>query len=802
LGGIYYTAKETNETFFRKMRKIIRLPLIYFLLLFVKNVSAVEYRDTTGLSYELEEVIVAGAYSKEAASLPQRPVAGTLVSALDLEKQDINSLKELSAFAPNFYIPDYGSKMTSSIYIRGIGSRIDQPAVGLYIDGIPVLNKNLFDFDFYDIRFIEILRGPQGTLYGRNTIAGIVNIKTVSPELNRKYTNLYASYGNYNDLKLQAAHYNHIGKVAFSVNGYYKQNDGFFTNQYTGKKVDNSQSAGGRAAVKWEEGAFSLYNVLNYDYLKQGGYPYAQLDTAGKTLPVNYNDYCGYRRNIISDGLLLKWQLPNIEISSATGYQYLNDQMDMDQDFTEKSVFIMTQKQQEHAFTEEILVKPIPSGKNYKWLFGLSGFYKSLRVQAPVTFKEDGIAGLIEGNVNKIFQTSEKLQSMDMNLDILDNSFLIVNDFNYPSLGAAFFHQSTYENLFIRGLSLTGGLRFDYENARLDYESSSNITHRFSMTIPPSGFPLSLKREVETFLKGAESNNFYQILPKIALKYDIDLHNNVYISVTKGYKTGGFNTQMFADVLQKAMQDDMKEDLYNQIPDFVSIKGDLAEILLPQNELNIKDVIAYAPEYSWNYEIGGHFSFLQKKLYADVALFYIDCRDQQLTVFSTYGMGRMMRNAGRTESFGIESSVRARTIENLWLNGAYGYTHAVFKEYNDGENDYAGNFVPFAPQNTFSIGGDYTLPVRHRLLDRITLQAQYSGVGRIYWTEKNDVYQDFYGTLNGSLSFQKRQFKLEVWAKNMLNTAYNTFYFESMGNRFLQKVKPFQIGVGLKILFE
>jgi len=588
------------------------------------------------------------------------------------------------------------------------------------------------------------------------------------------------------------------------LNGYYKQHDGFFTNQYTGKKVDNSQSAGGRAAAKWEKGAFSLYYVLGYDYLKQGGYPYARLDSVtGKTLPINYNDYCGYRRNIVTNGLLLKWQLPNIEISSATGYQYLNDQMDMDQDFTEKSIFTLTQKQQEHAFTGEILIKPIQSNKNYKWLSGLSGFYKNLRVQAPVTFKEDGISGLIEEKVNTVFLSKEKLIPMNMNLDIIDNSFLIASDFDYPTYGAAIFHQSVYDNLFIPGLSIVGGIRLDYEKAKLRYDSNTRFNYLFHMMIPSPPVPITINREEETVLTGSEENDFYQIIPKVALKYNLNKDNNIYVSFTKGYKAGGFNTQMFADVSQKEMQDDIKGYLYNQIPDFVLERNpDLAEILLPQNKLNIKDVISYAPEYSWNYEIGGHFSLLQKRLYADVALFYIDCRDQQITVFSTYGMGRMMKNAGQTESYGIESSVRARAVENLWLNGAYGYTHATFKKYNDGENDYAGNFVPFAPQNTFSIGGDYTWPVRRRLLDRIMLQAQYSGAGRIYWTEKNNVYQDFYGTLNGSLAFQKRYVKLEVWAKNILNTSYDTFYFESMGNRFLQKGKPFQIGVGMKILFE
>ena len=90
-------------------------------------------------------------------------------------------MKGVSEIAPNFFMPDYGSRMTSSIYVRGIGARIDQSAVGLNIDNIPYLNKNGFDFDMLDVERIEVLRGPQSTLYGRNTIAGLINVYTLSP---------------------------------------------------------------------------------------------------------------------------------------------------------------------------------------------------------------------------------------------------------------------------------------------------------------------------------------------------------------------------------------------------------------------------------------------------------------------------------------------------------------------------------------------------------------------------------------------------------------------------------------------
>ena len=99
--------------------------------------------------------------------------------------------------------------------------------------------------------------------------------------------------------------------------------------------------------------------------------------------------------------------------------------------------------------------------------------------------------------------------------------------------------------------------------------------------------------------------------------------------------------------------------------------------------------MSYEPEYSWNYELGGHFSCMEGAVRGDFALFYIDCRDQQLTVFPEgTTTGRMMTNAGRTRSFGGELSLQVSPWQNLDINAAYGYTNAKFVRYNDGKTDY------------------------------------------------------------------------------------------------------------------
>ena len=115
--------------------------------------------------------------------------------------------------------------------------------MALYVDNIPYFDKSTFDFDFYDIRQIEILRGPQGTLYGRNALGGIVNIYTLSP-FDYEGTMFSATGGNYGLAKVQAAYYDKINQnIGWSASGYYNHVDGFFTNLYNHKKADDKTSA-------------------------------------------------------------------------------------------------------------------------------------------------------------------------------------------------------------------------------------------------------------------------------------------------------------------------------------------------------------------------------------------------------------------------------------------------------------------------------------------------------------------------------------------------------------------------------
>ena len=128
----------------------------------------------------LDEVEVVSTI-KETGTMQQQPSSVTIVGQKDLETLHVTSLKGVSNLVPNFFMPDYGSRLTSAIYIRGVGARMNTPAVGLYVDDIPYIDKSAFDFDFCDVERVDVLRGPQSTLYGRNTMGGLVKVYTRNP---------------------------------------------------------------------------------------------------------------------------------------------------------------------------------------------------------------------------------------------------------------------------------------------------------------------------------------------------------------------------------------------------------------------------------------------------------------------------------------------------------------------------------------------------------------------------------------------------------------------------------------------
>ena len=157
---------------------------------------------------QMDEVVVV-ATPKENRALRELPIASSRLTQSAMRAKQVTGIKSLTSLVPNLFIPDYGSRLTTAVYIRGIGSRINTPAVGLYVDNIPYIDKSAFDFNYADIEQIEVLRGPQSLLYGRNTMGGLIKVQTKSP-FTYQGTDIRLGAATYGDYNASLTHYHRI----------------------------------------------------------------------------------------------------------------------------------------------------------------------------------------------------------------------------------------------------------------------------------------------------------------------------------------------------------------------------------------------------------------------------------------------------------------------------------------------------------------------------------------------------------------------------------------------------------------
>ncbi len=750
-----------------------------------------EVSDTTRV-VNIDEIVVI-ASPKENYMARQTPASISIINKRALKENHVDDLKGLSNIVPNFFMPDYGSRLTSAIYIRGIGSRINTPAVGLYVDNVPYVDKSAFDFNFYDIERVDVLRGPQGTLYGRNTMGGLIRVHTRSP-FDYQGTDLRLSAGSYNNYSASVTHYHRISeRFAFSAGGFYRYGGGYFENTALHHKADRLSNGGGRVrAIVRPNERLDIDMAVTYDHNNQGGYAYAPYDkVTGQVGQVATNEDGHYDRDMVNASVKVSRTTDRVMLSSVTGYQYLKDRMFLDQDFTTRDIYTLEQRQRMHNVSEELVARSNHDGR-YQWTTGAFFFHQSLNTNAPVTFKRGGL-DMIEQTI------ADAMSGAPVSVKLLGDVMPITGSYDTPVTGAAVYHQSTIDGMLTDGLSLTLGLRLDYERMSITHSTHTSATAQAYMMGQAMGAPIGMPVDID----GSEDDDYLKLLPKVTVKYAFK-SGSAYATISRGYRSGGYNVQMFSDIA--------REKLMQSRPGGGSQSGGDGT-----SYADIRDIIRYKPEQTWNYEAGTHLDLFDERLDIDVAAFYMQTTDQQIALFAPGGFGRMTVNSGKSRSAGVEASVTARPARPLTLMASYGYTNAQFTDYATNvktdkglaDVNYDGNFIPMVPQHTLHAEARYTAGCNRSRgwVDKVTFGVAYNGAGRIYFTETNDVKQDFYGTLDIDFGVWRGNFNATLWLQNVLDADYRTFYFETIGETmsdkagFFQRGKPFHFGIDIAYSF-
>ena len=757
-----------------------------------------EQVNDTSRVVDLDEVVVV-AQPKEQVRLRLQPLSSSVYGSEQLQQLNVHDLSQLSQFVPSFVMPAYGSRLTSSMYVRGIGSRINNPAVGVYYDNIPLMSKAASNNHFYMLDRVDVLRGPQGTLYGQNTEGGLVRLYSKNP-MNYQGTDIRLGIGTGLYHNIEVAHYHRPSeKLAFSVAGFYSGLKGFIDNQNFDEKNDKTQEAGGKVRLIFTPNKkLTLDWTADYQWVNQNGFGYGEFHPV-EYLPMYSSTFSpadetvqdpattimnGYKRNMLNTGLNISYQMDKFLFTSTTSYQFLQDKMLMDQDYMTPDYLQLEQRQKQNAVTQEFVLRSHDKSK-WQHATGLFGFYQWLRTDAPVYFGEPMRSALATTILNYM---PERVRTMFNIWEI--PQLEVAEQFHTPQMNLALFHESNI--LLMDRLKVTLGFRLNYDKVKIDYDTQALMTLHYAAQMGQRA--MEFTNGLLSPLAQSLDKGFTQFLPKVGLTWLLNNNlGNIYAVVSKGYRSGGYNIQMFSDILQSDLMANGKDisSLQNETKVLEHTADDYAAI---------EETIAYKPEESWNYEIGTHMNLFDNKLHFDLSLYYMQIRNQQLSIMEpNSNYGRIMVNAGKSHSCGLETTLRGRVLDNT-LDWAvtYAFTNAFTNAKFDEYDTYKDNYVPFVPQHMFSAVADYHI-------GKFTIGANVAGQGKTWWDEANTYAQKFYAVLGAHADYDFGPVAVSLWGRNLTDTKYNTFAVQSSAaggiRYFAQKANPIQIGMDVNIHF-
>lgn len=441
----------------------------------------------------LEEIVVTA--RGRAEKLFDIPDSVTVFSSEEIEERNIQSLDDVAAHTPGVFIINDQDPGTNIVTIRGItANRLQQASIAYVIDGITLGDSELFTADYFDVERIEVLKGPQGALYGKNAIGGVITIVTKRPD-NEFGGRIEAGYGDADSYKLSGALTGPIvdDTVMFRLSGSFRDTDGWITNTTADRKVDYYRSANIRGRLMADVTA-NLTLDFRLRYVdEEGGASWISANEitntfdgrlSGDALIEPIGDYLGAsERNWISGSVKADYALPNGGvITSITGHDDYEKWWDEDLDFLPIDLFQpVAQPVDLEIFTQELrYTSPDDADQRMRWIAGV--FFQNNQRDRIDDIRPLGIYTLSETQSDQL----------------------------------AVFGQASFD--LTSNLELTGALRWDRD------EREEEVTDLFTGT------------KAET-VRG----KYEKVQPKISLAYHVNDENMVYVTYAEGFKSGGFN---------------------------------------------------------------------------------------------------------------------------------------------------------------------------------------------------------------------------------------------------------------------
>lgn len=620
-----------------------------------------------------------------------------------IRSANIQAVKQAAFYAPNVFINEFTSRAVSNPFFRGIGGSPTNPGVSTLIDGVPQLNSYSSNIEMIDVAQIEFVRRPEGTLYGRNTAGGLINITSRSQS--EVWTaQAQGTFGNYSLRDLRGSISSPLLKDRFSINlaGGYSARDGYTQNDLTLHNLDSRDAGFGKAQVFFKfSDRWKMRFIVAGERDRDGDYALGDLGYI-RANPHRVNrDFEGFtNRSVKSTTLQITYQGSAMDFTSITGGVWWRDHSFTDLDYQEATLAnyglfaVRDNVDHQYQFTQEFR---FASGRDKSIVLGDA---MNLSWQAGVFVFRQNFQQEAANDISSIFGFFPPSSS---------RSFADLDDWGVGVYGQARF--TAWQKL-----DITAGLRFDHENKDaslgVSRDSSAGLSDRFS-----------------------------KVSPQFSVAYRFTPNQMAYVSVSRGYKAGGFNPPPTG------------------VPAPVGTES-------------------YEAEHTWNYELGHKKRWLQDRLETNVALFYIDWKSLQLNQQIPFSGGQYyIDNAGGAFSRGVEAETRFRPSSWWDLFAMVGYTHARFlrgsRAYNANlglNEEVAGNTLPFAPTFNANVGTQIFWAPGGSV--RLYFRVQIPMVGEFQYDASNAMSQTDYELANFRGGVRGKHWFAEGWVDNAFDAHY------------------------------
>lgn len=672
----------------------------------------------------LEEVIVTA--QKRTESLQDVPVAVDAFTAETIQEAGIHDMNDLATLTPSLHTLNVSSPFQSKLQIRGIGTAQSDPAlepsVGVFVDGVFLGRSGLGMSDLTDIERIEVLQGPQGTLYGKNTNAGAITVTTKRPNLEEFEGYIETSAGDYDMGKLTLSATGPLSDtVAWRLSGNIHQRDGY---------LDNGDATDGNDADDWNlqgkllwEPTDSLTLLLTGSHVDQNNsccVPDAtqgdavQAELALQGLPQDKNDPRDYKiaTNVDSEFKLESdlWSLHidyNMDwgtITSITGWNDYDYTQGGDPDRSQLDIMGGPSEYYSGDALSQELRLDSQVGDNIDYMLGL--FYYEQKTQ-----RGDGSRAFTLGD--DFLTINPGLAGIAQPDDYLFGKGVWHND------TFAIFGQSTWH--VGERWHLTGGLRWTDEQRKAEL-FSENVSSGSAVSPAVPSFLSRVSAPVDDTFNRSSSNVDWLL----RAAYDIGDDSMVYASIATGTKSGNFNG-------------------VNGTPE--------------EREFDDEDTLSY--------ELGSKSTFLDSRLRVNSAIFYTEVDDYQFQQGLPNG-GTIVSNEATVEVSGLDLQVEALPLENLTLTAGLLYMHDY--DVVDGPND--GKKLSTTPEYTGNLSATLVFPLTN---GTIYLRGDYMYMDDHVTNNSNDpediAFQDR-TLVNAKLGWRNDNWNVSVWGKNLTDDGY------------------------------